>query len=90
VFAIGWCLGGLTSFRPSRQGNAVTKYGRRNHKMNRPCDMCGGSGQLAYFKGESRFLLSQVDCPNCCGTGCTETDEADQDESGATQNGDAK
>ena len=37
--------------------------------MNKPCDMCGGTGQRCYFKGESRFLLSWEECPACCGTG---------------------
>ncbi len=35
----------------------------------RPCPACGGSGQLSFFKGESRFLLSVEECPVCCGLG---------------------
>jgi DnaJ-class molecular chaperone len=33
------------------------------------CPACGGTGQLNFFKGESRFLLSEEECPNCCGLG---------------------
>jgi hypothetical protein len=33
------------------------------------CPACGGSGQLNFFKGESRFLLSVEECPTCCGFG---------------------
>ena len=39
--------------------------------MGTPCVMCGGTGQRAYFKGQSRFLLSWEDCPACGGTGDT-------------------
>ena len=34
-----------------------------------PCPGCGGSGQTGFFNGESRFLMSWVDCPDCAGTG---------------------
>jgi DnaJ-class molecular chaperone len=33
------------------------------------CDSCGGSGQINYFKGVSRFLLSCEECPECAGLG---------------------
>jgi hypothetical protein len=33
------------------------------------CPHCAGTGQLNYFKGESRFVLSQFECSVCCGTG---------------------
>jgi DnaJ-class molecular chaperone len=33
------------------------------------CPACGGTGQVNFFKGESRFLLSEEECPNCCGLG---------------------
>ncbi|KJS03406.1 MAG: hypothetical protein VR65_01775 [Desulfobulbaceae bacterium BRH_c16a] len=42
------------------------------HPMKRkatPCPGCGGSGQTSYFAGESRFMLTWEDCPDCCGTG---------------------
>ena len=29
------------------------------------CDICGGTGQVSYFKGVSRFLLSHEECPEC-------------------------
>ncbi|MCP3888009.1 MAG: hypothetical protein GY702_03930 [Desulfobulbaceae bacterium] len=38
-------------------------------KKNIPCRGCGGSGQTSYFGGESRFMLTWEDCPDCCGTG---------------------
>jgi hypothetical protein len=40
-----------------------------------PCPTCGGSGQLNFFKGESRFLLSIEECPVCCGFGYMQEDE---------------
>jgi len=33
------------------------------------CPVCGGSGQVSFFKGESRFLLSVEECSECAGTG---------------------
>jgi len=33
------------------------------------CDICGGTGQVSYFKGVSRFLLSNEECEECVGTG---------------------
>lgn len=33
------------------------------------CATCGGTGQIAFFQGESRFLLSQEECPACFGIG---------------------
>ena len=33
------------------------------------CDICGGSGQLSFFQGVSRFLLSIEECSECAGTG---------------------
>ena len=33
------------------------------------CGICGGTGQLSYFKGVSRFLLSTEECEECAGTG---------------------
>lgn len=46
---------------------APDKTGRQ--EKNRPCPGCGGSGQTSFFGGESRFLLSWEDCPDCSGTG---------------------
>jgi len=40
------------------------------------CPSCGGSGQIQFFQGESRFLLTVEECPECCGTGyITETSD---------------
>jgi DnaJ-class molecular chaperone len=33
------------------------------------CPSCGGSGQIQFFQGESRFLLTVEEGPECCGTG---------------------
>jgi DnaJ-class molecular chaperone len=38
-------------------------------KQKRECDICGGTGQVSYFKGVSRFLLSTEECDECAGTG---------------------
>lgn len=45
--------------------------------MRRTCPECHGTGQLCYFKGESRFVLSRDECPACCGLGFLETDDPD-------------
>jgi len=34
-----------------------------------PCQACGGNGQLNFFGGESRFLLTAEECPHCNGFG---------------------
>jgi len=39
------------------------------NKKHPPCPACGGTGQISYFKGESRFLLTDEECPACCGLG---------------------
>jgi len=33
------------------------------------CDICNGSGQISFFQGVSRFLLTVDECPHCAGTG---------------------
>ena len=33
------------------------------------CDYCGGSGQIQFFAGVSRFFLSCEECPHCAGFG---------------------
>jgi DnaJ-class molecular chaperone len=55
--------------------------------MKRTCEHCGGTGQLSYFKGYSRFLLSQVDCPECCGTGYVDMNETEPETGGDARNG---
>ncbi|MCK5341291.1 MAG: hypothetical protein KAJ60_09470 [Desulfobulbaceae bacterium] len=37
--------------------------------MKEACEVCGGSGQISFFKGVSRFLLSCEECPECAGLG---------------------
>ena len=37
--------------------------------MKKTCEICGGSGQISYFQGESRFLLTTEECPECSGLG---------------------
>lgn len=44
---------------------------------NKPvCPTCGGSGEISFFQGESRFLLTREECPACCGLGYVLEDEA--------------
>lgn len=43
-----------------------------------PCPFCHGSGQLSFFKGESRFLLTTEECPHCSGTGREIPPEAEE------------
>ena len=38
-------------------------------KNHQKCPNCGGTGDLAAFHGESRFLLTHEECPFCCGFG---------------------
>ena len=33
------------------------------------CPTCGGSGEISFFQGESRFLLTREECPACFGLG---------------------
>ncbi len=33
------------------------------------CQFCTGSGQVHFFKGVSRFLISTEECPECLGLG---------------------
>jgi CheY-like chemotaxis protein len=33
------------------------------------CSVCGGTGQVSFFQGVSRFLLTTEECPGCAGTG---------------------
>ncbi|NQS72631.1 MAG: hypothetical protein HQQ73_10865 [Desulfobulbaceae bacterium] len=33
------------------------------------CSTCGGSGEIGFFRGESRFLLTREECPACFGLG---------------------
>jgi isopentenyldiphosphate isomerase len=48
--------------------------------MKKPCQSCGGSGQINYFKGVSRFLLSSEECPECSGLGYIFADHENADD----------
>ena len=49
------------------------------NKQQPPCPTCGGCGQISFFKGESRFLLSDEECPACFGLGyLLEEDKKDE------------
>jgi len=47
--------------------------------MQKQCSTCNGSGQISYFLGESRFLLTYEECPDCMGTGF-EQEERDSEQ----------
>jgi DnaJ-class molecular chaperone len=38
-------------------------------EKRKECPVCGGTGQVGFFQGVSRFLLTWEECPECCGTG---------------------
>lgn len=40
-----------------------------NEKQEKICDICGGTGQVSFFQGVSRFLLTTDECDACAGTG---------------------
>lgn len=47
-----------------------------NSLMKKTCEYCGGTGQISYFQGVSRFLLTTEECPDCAGLGrCLSTVE---------------
>jgi DnaJ-class molecular chaperone len=33
------------------------------------CNTCGGSGEIGFFQGESRFFITREECPACLGLG---------------------
>lgn len=37
--------------------------------LRQVCNTCGGSGEIGYFQGESRFFITREECPACCGLG---------------------
>ncbi len=53
--------------------------------MKKECEFCAGSGQVSYFKGVSRFLLSVEDCPECCGLGFIVPPDEKEIEKGKTE-----
>ena len=42
------------------------------------CNTCGGSGEIGYFQGESRFFITREECPACFGLGYILEKEPDQ------------
>jgi len=51
-------------------------------EQKRICEICGGTGQVSFFQGVSRFLLSTDECDACAGTGLLlrqDRDEAEKD-----------
>jgi len=52
-----------------------------------PCPTCGGTGQISFFKGESRFLLTDEECPACSGLGyLIDKDDRDSQENDSLDN----
>jgi DnaJ-class molecular chaperone len=49
----------------------------RLEKDKTPCPTCGGTGQISFFQGESRFLLTDEECPACSGLGYLVDEEDD-------------
>jgi len=45
-----------------------------DHKQT--CNTCGGSGEIGFFQGESRFFITKEECPACCGFGYVLEDDA--------------
>jgi DnaJ-class molecular chaperone len=41
------------------------------------CNTCGGSGEIGFFQGESRFFITREECPACCGVGYVMEEESD-------------
>ncbi len=48
------------------------------------CPTCGGSGEIGFFQGESRFFITREECPACCGLGYV----LDEDESDSAKDAD--
>ncbi len=52
------------------------------------CPTCGGSGQISFFAGASRFLLTTEECPACFGTGFEQPDSGPRQEQDPAAPGD--
>ncbi|MGD9949073.1 MAG: hypothetical protein AB7U29_11415 [Desulfobulbus sp.] len=50
------------------------------------CPTCGGSGEIGFFQGESRFFITREECPACCGVGYVleDGDEVDSSQEDAS------
>lgn len=42
------------------------------------CQTCGGSGEIGFFQGESRFFITREECPACCGCGYVLEEEGER------------
>ncbi len=38
-------------------------------EQKKVCNTCGGSGEIGFFQGESRFFITREECPVCFGVG---------------------
>ncbi len=54
------------------------------HENKPVCPSCGGSGEICFFQGESRFLLTREECPACLGLGYLLEEEPSPDQGGDT------
>ncbi len=51
-----------------------------SEEKRKVCDTCGGSGEIGYFQGESRFFITREECPACCGLGYVFEEDEDSPE----------
>ncbi len=54
----------------------MTRNKQEQRQQGPPCPTCGGTGQISFFQGESRFLLTTEECPTCFGLGHLLPDDA--------------
>lgn len=52
------------------------------------CPFCGGTGQLGFFGGVSRFHMSWEECYECNGTGYLENNPSDEKSEGTGEESD--
>lgn len=60
----------------------MSNFEQKKTTANKTCEGCGGSGQIAFFRGVSRFVMDWDDCPDCLGTGYVQ----EQDDHSASPN----
>ena len=48
-------------------------------EQKKVCNTCGGSGEIGYFLGESRFFITREECPACFGVGFIDEDDRAED-----------
>jgi len=44
------------------------------------CPTCGGSGEIGYFQGVSRFFITREECPACFGVGTVDAAQSASDD----------